>query len=139
MTLRLTSIRMMKRTGARCPGFGPRRTDVRPTRGFAPGPHETAVTAQDHPRHSTDPRSGSRRPGSNRPREASRPKRPSSSSTGAASIRLCPATFVEISADQERHAIDALAELLVPLLARPHRESANADAPSDFKSSTGER
>jgi hypothetical protein len=29
---------------------------------------------------------------------------------------LCPATFVELSADQERCAIGALAELLVPLL-----------------------
>jgi hypothetical protein len=45
---------------------------------------------------------------------------------------------VEISADQESHAIDALAELLVPLPARPHRESANDDAPSDLDSSTGE-
>jgi hypothetical protein len=29
---------------------------------------------------------------------------------------LCPATFVELSADQERCAVGALAELLVPLL-----------------------
>jgi hypothetical protein len=58
---------------------------------------------------------------------------------GPTSIRLCPATFVEISADQERHAIDALAELLVPLLARPLRESADEDSPSDVTPSTGER
>jgi hypothetical protein len=32
---------------------------------------------------------------------------------------LCPATFVELSADQERCAIGALAELLVPLLGDP--------------------
>jgi hypothetical protein len=31
-------------------------------------------------------------------------------------IVLCPATFVELSADQERSAVGALAELLVPLL-----------------------
>jgi hypothetical protein len=36
-------------------------------------------------------------------------------------IHLCPATFVDLSADQERHAIEALAELLVPLLTDPHR------------------
>jgi hypothetical protein len=34
-------------------------------------------------------------------------------------IALCPATFVELSADQERRAIGALAELLVPLLGDP--------------------
>jgi hypothetical protein len=31
-------------------------------------------------------------------------------------VVLCPATFVELSAEQERCAIGALAELLVPLL-----------------------
>ena len=30
-------------------------------------------------------------------------------------VVLCPATFVELSAEQERCAIGALAELLVPL------------------------
>jgi len=34
---------------------------------------------------------------------------------------LHPATFVDLSADQERHAIEALAELLVPLLTDPRR------------------
>jgi len=33
-----------------------------------------------------------------------------------ASIVLRPATFVELTADQERSAVGALAELLVPLL-----------------------
>jgi hypothetical protein len=37
-------------------------------------------------------------------------------SIGSSAIVLCPATFVELSADQERCAIGALAELLVPLL-----------------------
>jgi hypothetical protein len=32
---------------------------------------------------------------------------------------VCPATFVELTADQERCAIGALAELLVPLLGDP--------------------
>ena len=36
-------------------------------------------------------------------------------------VVLCPATFVELSADQERCAIGALAELLVPLLGDPAR------------------
>jgi hypothetical protein len=34
-------------------------------------------------------------------------------------VVLCPATFVDLSADQERCAIGALAELLVPLLGDP--------------------
>jgi hypothetical protein len=94
------------------------------------------MTAQGHPRRSTGPRSGSRRPGSTRPREAPRPKLPS---TGSTSIRLCPATFVDLSADQERHAIEALAELLMPLVTGPLRESPAEDAPSDVTPSTGER
>jgi hypothetical protein len=51
----------------------------------------------------------------------------SSSSTSAdpTDIHLCRATFVDLSADQERHAIEALAELLVPLLTDPHRVLAN--------------
>jgi hypothetical protein len=40
-------------------------------------------------------------------------------------IHLCPAAFVDLSADQERHAIEALAKLLVPLLTDPHRALAN--------------
>jgi len=39
--------------------------------------------------------------------------------TGSPTIVLCPATFVELTADQERCAIGALAELLVPLLGDP--------------------
>jgi hypothetical protein len=58
---------------------------------------------------------------------------------GSTGVRLYPATFVDLSPDQERHAIEALAELLVPLLARPLRESADEAAPSDVTPSTGER
>jgi hypothetical protein len=36
-------------------------------------------------------------------------------------VVLSPATFVDLSADQERCAIGALAELLVPLLGDPAR------------------
>ena len=46
-------------------------------------------------------------------------------SRDATDIHLCPATFVDLSADQERHAIEALAELLVPLLTDPHRVPSN--------------
>jgi hypothetical protein len=42
-------------------------------------------------------------------------------STAISAIVLCPATFVELTADQERCAIGALAELLVPLLGEPPR------------------
>jgi hypothetical protein len=38
---------------------------------------------------------------------------------GSSTIVLCPATFVELTADQERSAIGALAELLLPLLGDP--------------------
>ena len=94
------------------------------------------MTAQDHPRRSTGPRSGSRRPGSTRPREAPRPKLPSA---GSASIRLCPATFIDLSPDQERHAIEALAELMVPLVTGPLRESVDEDVPSEDPRSASER
>jgi hypothetical protein len=40
-------------------------------------------------------------------------------------IHLCPATFVDLSADQERQAIEALAGLLVPFLTDPHRPLGN--------------
>jgi hypothetical protein len=66
-------------------------------------------------------RSSRPRPGSTRPKEARRPERPASPVTGSTAIVLCPATFVELTADQERRAIGALAELLVPLLGdAPH-------------------
>jgi len=94
------------------------------------------MTAQDHPRRSTGPRSGSRRPGSTRPREAPRPKLPSA---GSASIRLCPATSIDLSPDQERHAIEALAELLVPLVTGPRPESADEGVPSGVPRSPGKR
>ena len=42
-------------------------------------------------------------------------------STATSAIVLCPATFVELTAEQERCAVGALAELLVPLLGEPPR------------------
>ncbi len=45
-------------------------------------------------------------------------------------------TFVDLSADEERRAVDALAELLVPLLFRtgpPGSDSAPTDAPIAVK------
>jgi hypothetical protein len=94
------------------------------------------MTAQDRPQRPAGPRSGSRRSGSIRPREAPRPKRPL---TGSTSIQLCPATFVDLTPDEERHAIEALAELLVPLVIGPLRESADQDAPRDVPPSISER
>jgi hypothetical protein len=44
---------------------------------------------------------------------------------------LCPATFVELSADQERCAVGALAELLVPLLGDPAATSPDPDRLTD--------
>ena len=81
------------------------------------------MTPPDRPRKSAGARPGSTRPGTSRPKQAPRPERPSysSSSAGSPDIHLCPATFVDLSADQERHAVEALAELLVPLLTDPHR------------------
>jgi len=85
------------------------------------------MTANNHPRRDRGSRPGSYPPGSRRPREAPRPALPSSSPQSTA-IHLCPATFVELTGDQERHAIEALAELLVPLfianVARPTRVTA---------------
>jgi hypothetical protein len=64
-------------------------------------------------------RSSRPRTGSTGPEEAPRPERRASTATGSSAIVLCPATFVELSADQERSAVEALAELLVPLLGEP--------------------
>ena len=91
------------------------------------------MTPPDRPRRSVRVRPGSSRPGASRPKQAPRPDHPSSSSlsspsplsAGTTDIHLSPATFVDLSADQERHAIEALAELLVPLLTDPHRTLAN--------------
>jgi hypothetical protein len=87
------------------------------------------MSQRDHPRRSAGTGPGSNRPGSTRPKQAPRPEHPSpppsSSSAGSPDIHLRPATFVDLSADQERHAIEALAELLVPFLTGPHRVLAN--------------
>jgi len=79
-----------------------------------------AMTAPDHTPRANGTRPGSHPPGSKRPKEAPRPER-LSSSPESSTIHLCPATFVELTGDQERHAIEALAELLVPLLTSPRR------------------
>jgi hypothetical protein len=48
MTLRVTSVRIMKGAGAPGSGFALRRPDVHPTQGFADGLLEaTTMTAQD--------------------------------------------------------------------------------------------
>jgi hypothetical protein len=58
---------------------------------------------------------------------------------GSMSIRLRRVTFVDLSPDREHQAIEALAELMVPLVTGPLRGSADEDAPSDVAPSTGER
>jgi len=79
------------------------------------------MTAPDGARRANGTGPGSYPPGSKRPKEAPRPER-LSSSPESSTIRLCPATFVELTGDQERQAIETLAELLVPLLTDPcHR------------------
>jgi len=52
--------------------------------------------------------------GSSRPRQAPRPDR--HIQAGASSVTVSAPTFVDLSADEERRAVEALAELLVPLL-----------------------
>jgi hypothetical protein len=50
------------------------------------------------------------------PLRPDRPSRAPSSWPEGSVIRLSPATFVELTGDRERQAVEALAELLVPLL-----------------------
>jgi len=47
--------------------------------------------------------------------------------------------LVDLSPDQEQQAIEALAELMVPLVTGQLRGSADEGAPSDVTPSTGER
>jgi hypothetical protein len=47
---------------------------------------------------------------------------------------LCPATFVELTADRERCAVGALAELLVPLLTDPARSVSDPTVAPDVAS-----
>ncbi len=84
-----------------------------------------AVNPRDRARGSSDPRPGgpparARRGGTTRPREAPRPERATSTRKGAG-ISLRPVTFVALSPEQERRAVEALAELLVPLLGVGHQ------------------
>lgn len=79
-----------------------------------------AVNPHDRPSGPESTRPGDRREGSTRPREAPRPGR-RSSTTDSTGISLCPATFVALSPEQERRAVEALAELLVPLLTEAQR------------------
>ena len=72
-----------------------------------------------------------------RPREGPRPSR--STRSDDATVTLLAPTFVTLSADKERQAVEALAELLVPLLTESPRLSAGLDAPSDVTRPSGER
>ena len=68
------------------------------------------------------------RGGSTRPREALRPDRPTRSD--GASVTLSAPNFVPLSVDEERRAIESLAELLVPLLVRTAPEAVDPQAPA---------
>ena len=87
------------------------------------------MTASNKPGRSGRSRRGSRRPDSTRPRQASRLERPPSSSVGSTTIRLSPPTFVDLSPEEERHAIEALAELLVPWLTGPLNGFSDMETP----------
>ena len=68
------------------------------------------------------------RGGSTRPREAPRPDRPYRSD--GASVTLSAPRFVPLSADDERRAIELLAELLAPLLVRTGTETVDPEVPT---------
>jgi len=54
-------------------------------------------------------------------------------------VTLLAPTFVTLSADKERQAVEALAERLVPLLTGSPRVSARLGALSDVTRTSGER
>lgn len=76
------------------------------------------MASPGHRRRVVGSRPGTYPSGSARPKEELRPDRLSTapSSPEGSVIRLSPATFIELTSDQERQAIEVLAELLVPLL-----------------------
>jgi hypothetical protein len=94
------------------------------------------VAERDRRRPGGRTRPNARPRDSTRPREAPRPSR-STQSDGATVTLLAP-TFVTLSADEERQAVEALAELLVPLLTGSPPVSAGLDAPSDVTRTSGE-
>jgi hypothetical protein len=65
--------------------------------------------------------------GSSRPRQAPRPDR---HTQAASSVTVSAPTFVDLSADEERRAVEALAELLVPLLLRTAPPGPGTEAPT---------
>ena len=75
------------------------------------------------PRPKTAPR------GSTRPREAPRPVRRFRS--GGAAIRVSAPSFVDLSADDEGRAVEALADLLVPVLVQAIPQQADSPARTD--------
>lgn len=65
--------------------------------------------------------------GSTRPREAPRPGRPTRSD--GATVTVSAPGFVALSADQERRAVEALAELLVPMFLGTAPQAVNTEDP----------
>jgi hypothetical protein len=66
--------------------------------------------------------------GSSRPRQAPRPVR--SLQAGASFVTVSAPSFVDLSADEERRAVEALAELLVPLLLRTGQPESDLEVPA---------
>jgi hypothetical protein len=94
------------------------------------------VAERDRRRPGGRTRPNARTRDSTRPREA--PRRSRSIRSDGATVNLSAPTFVTLSADEERQAVEALAELLVPLLTGSPRLSAGLDVPSDITRSSGE-
>ena len=74
------------------------------------------MTERDRRGRGNRTRPGATPGGSTRPREAPRPDR--STRSDGTTVTLSAPSFVTLSADEERQAVEALAELLVPLLLR---------------------
>jgi len=74
------------------------------------------VTERDRPRRASRSRPKATPGGSTRPREAPRPDR--STRSDGASVTLSAPSFVALSVDEERQAIETLAELLAPVVLR---------------------
>lgn len=74
------------------------------------------MTERDRPRRGSRTLPNATPGGSTRPREAPRPDR--STPSGRTEVVLSAPSFVALSAEEERQAVGALAELLVPVVVR---------------------
>ena len=86
------------------------------------------MTERDRPRRGSHTRPKATPGGATRPREAPRPDR--STPSGRAEVVLSAPTFVSLSADEERQAVGALAELLVPVVVRTGLQPTDPEPPA---------